>query len=135
MKKILVAVLLGLALGWLFNGSSFAAEGQGLQAPTTEIIITGEKKKARFSHPVHLNIGISCTQCHHDSKHEPLTADDIAVLADKQQLQCVSCHNENFANPKLQSRKDVFHARCRECHKQGFAGKKGPSKCTACHVK
>ena len=135
MKGIWLVVLLFMAATWLSPGMSFGAEEKGLTAPEAEIVITGEKKSAKFSHQVHLDLGVACGQCHHDSKHEPLTEKDIAVMENGQQLSCVSCHNADFANTTLQSRKDVFHARCRECHKQGVNGKTGPSKCTACHVK
>jgi len=134
MKRIWLLVLLGLAATWLFAGTSFAAGDNGLTAPDKEIIIAGEKKSARFSHPVHLDLGVACGQCHHDAEHQPLAEKDIAAMENGQQLACASCHNENFANPELQTMKDVFHARCRECHKQGFNGKTGPTKCTDCHV-
>lgn len=111
-----------------------ASEGKGLKAPQEEITIEG-KKPARFNHQTHLAINISCDQCHHDAAHQPLSETDIAALMNEKQLQCASCHNENFANEKLNSKKLVFHARCKECHKNGFNGKQGPTKCTACHLK
>jgi len=119
----------------LFVGTSFGTEGTGLKAPETEIIIEGEKKSAKFSHPVHLNLGVACGQCHHDSQHQPLTDTDIAVMENGQQLSCANCHNKDFSDPKLQTPKAAFHARCKECHKQGVDGKTGPTKCTGCHVK
>jgi hypothetical protein len=135
MKRIWLSVLLVLSAVSLFAGASFGAEGQGLQAPGSEIIIAGEKKSARFAHPVHLDLGVACGQCHHDSQHQALTDTDIAAMEDGQQLRCASCHNKDFSVPELQTLKDVFHARCKECHKQGVNGKTGPSKCTDCHVK
>ena len=135
MKKIWWLVFLSVSAAWLFAGSSFGAEGAGLQAPEAEIIIQGEKKSARFSHPVHLALGVECGQCHHDNEHQPLTDKDIASMDSNLQLRCASCHNKDFADPKLQTPKAAFHARCKECHKQGFAGKTGPTKCTDCHVK
>jgi len=135
MKKIWFMVLLVLSATWFMAGSSFGVEEKGLKAPEAEIIIEGEKKAARFSHPVHLNLGVTCGQCHHGSDHQPLTAADIAAMENSLPLRCASCHKEGFADPKLQSPKAAFHARCKECHKQGVAGKTGPTKCTDCHVK
>jgi len=136
MKRNWVLACLVLAATWLTIGTTFATEDQGKGgAPAEEIIIKGEKKSARFSHTVHVDLGLTCGQCHHDSEHQPLTDEDIAAISDSQQLQCVSCHNNDFANPELQSIKDAFHARCKECHKQGIDGKKGPTKCSDCHVK
>ena len=135
MKRIWLSALVVLSAVTLFAGMSFGAEEQGLKAPDSEIIITGEKKSARFSHPVHLNLGVACGQCHHDSQHQPLTDTDIAAMENGQQLSCANCHNKDFSDPKLQTPKDAFHARCKECHKQGVDGKTGPTKCTGCHVK
>ena len=135
MKRIRVLGLALLLAAGLFTGTTVAAGEKGLQAPEAEIIIAGEKKSARFSHTVHLNLGVACGQCHHDSKHEPFSDKDIAVMENSQQLRCTTCHNQDFSNPDLQSLKDAFHTRCKECHKQGFGGKMGPTKCTDCHVK
>ena len=64
-----------------------------------------------------------------------LTDKDIEAMDSNLQLRCASCHNKDLVNPKLQTPKAAFHARCKECHKQGVDGKKGPTKCTGCHVK
>jgi len=135
MKRIWLIALLIVSAMWLFAGISVGTEATGMKVPEAEIIIEGEKKSARFSHPVHLNIGVDCVQCHHDSDHQPLTEKDIGAMDNNLQLRCASCHNKDFANPKLQTQKAAFHARCKECHKQGVDGKKGPTKCTGCHVK
>lgn len=135
MKRIWWMVLLAVSATWLLAGASMGTEAGGLKVPDAEIIIEGEKKSARFSHPVHLNLGAECAQCHHDSEHQPLTAEEITAMENTLQLKCVSCHNSDFANPELQSAKAAFHARCKECHKQGVDGKTGPTKCTGCHVK
>ena len=134
MKSIWVMTLLVAAALWPVTGASFAEES-GAGAPQEEMILKGEKKSARFSHPVHLDLGVTCGQCHHDSSHQPLTDKDIAAMADSRQLRCANCHNRDFAEPKLQSVKNAFHDRCKECHKQGIDGKTGPTKCTDCHVK
>jgi formate-dependent nitrite reductase cytochrome c552 subunit len=135
MKRIWLLVLLILSATWLFTGISFGSEEKAMKAPEAEIIIEGEKKSAKFSHPVHKDLGVTCGQCHHDSEHQSLTDKDIASLDNSLQLRCASCHNKDFADPKLQTPKAAFHARCKECHKKGVDGKNGPTKCTGCHVK
>ena len=135
MKRRFLLILLALAATWLFAGTSFGTEEKGMQAPETDIIIEGEKKSAKFSHPVHLKLEISCGKCHHGKEHQPLSDKDIAAMENNKQLRCVSCHNKDFADAKLQTPKAAFHARCKECHKQGVGSKKGPTKCTGCHVK
>ena len=134
MKRICLLVLLALSATWLLTATSFGNEEQAMKAPEAEIIIEGEKKSARFSHPVHQNLGVTCGQCHHDSEHQSLTDKDIASLDNSLQLRCASCHNKDFADPKLQTPKGAFHLRCKECHKKGVDDKKGPTKCTGCHV-
>ena len=108
--------------------------GDKLQAPEQKITITG-KKPATFDHKSHIKLDISCGKCHHDINHNPLTAEAIGGLPDGDRLQCGSCHTKDFNNKKLRKRKDVFHARCKGCHKQGIDGKKGPTKCSSCHIK
>lgn len=135
MKKIWAMIFMIAAATWFLAGTSFGEEEAGLKAPDAEIVIEGEKKSARFSHPVHLNLGVACGQCHHGSEHQPLTDKDIAAMANSMQLRCASCHNSDFADPKLQTPKAAFHARCKECHKTGVDGKVGPTKCTDCHIK
>ena len=130
MRKLLLtgAVCVSLGLGTL------AIAGGGLQAPDEPITIEG-KKPATFNHQTHTALGLDCGTCHHDAEHQPLSAEDIAALPSADKLACESCHNENFANPKLQKRMNVFHTRCKDCHQEGVDGKKGPTKCSDCHVK
>lgn len=111
-----------------------AEKSGGLVVPDKVITIDG-KKPAKFDHAVHVSQSMACGQCHHNKEHQPLTADDIAVIPDAKALKCVSCHNGSFANTELQKPKVIFHARCRDCHKAGYNDKKGPSSCKACHVK
>ena len=136
MKKVHMLAIGVLLAGLMISGATqmVMASAQEGPFPKEDITING-KKPAIFSHEKHLSIGITCSACHHDAEHRPMTDKDIASLADTKTLQCVSCHNDSFANVKLQKQKDVFHARCRECHKAGFNGKPGPSKCNACHIK
>lgn len=123
------AICIGLALGL-----GLAQAGDPVSAPDKTITIKG-KKPVKFKHTVHLDLGVTCGECHHDEKHEPRTAESIGALADSKSLECASCHNGDFANPKLQKPKDIFHANCKTCHKAGVDGKKGPTKCSGCHVK
>jgi hypothetical protein len=136
MKRVHVLMCGLLITGLTIGGALHKAVADEETGPYPKGNITIEgKKPAVFNHEGHLAIGITCAACHHNAEHQPLTAEDITALGDKSVLKCVSCHNENFANDKLQKQKDVFHARCRECHKAGFNGKNGPSKCNDCHVK
>lgn len=117
-----------------FLGAGMVSASGPATPPQDEITIAG-KKPARFSHPTHLNLGLDCASCHHDKKHEPLDAVAIGEMSDFSELKCATCHNKQHPNKDLQKAKDIFHAKCKDCHKKGFAGKKGPTKCTSCHLK
>lgn len=131
LNKKLVAAIVALAVTGIWSIGALA--GDTTKAPAGAITIEG-KKPVSFDHQVHLKLGVACGQCHHDAKHQPRTAEAIA-LAKADELQCASCHNDKFAKAELRERKDVFHARCKECHKAGVNGKQGPTACAACHGK
>jgi len=107
----------------------------GLQSPIEEIVIEGNEKSARFAHSVHIRMELICGTCHHDANHKPYSQKAINVMENSNFLRCISCHNANFANWKLRSRKMAFHAHCKECHNKGLNGKHGPTKCNGCHIK
>ena len=112
----------------------YAPANAKTKMPKKEITIEG-KKPAKFNHKTHMKLKLTCGACHHNAKHEPLSAEAIEDFPGGEKLLCATCHNKDFANPKLQKKKDVFHARCKTCHKTGIDGKKGPTKCSACHPK
>jgi hypothetical protein len=136
MKRLTVLTVAAFSFAFfaIGNGPATAEEKGMLTAPTEEIIIDGQKP-ARFSHQKHLDLQIDCGTCHHDAKHQPLTAEAIGTMENAEKLKCQSCHNADFANSELNSQKLVFHARCKECHQKGVGDKKGPTKCTDCHIK
>lgn len=133
MQKKMIGFYAGIVIA-IAVGAVVVVAGEPLNIPEKEITIQG-KKPARFTHLTHLNLGLECGACHHDTDHNPLTVDAISSLGDPAKLRCVSCHNGDLANKDLQKAKDVFHARCKACHKAGYEGKKGPAKCNDCHLK
>ncbi len=136
MKKTMIALAMmcaaGLSLTMTDLHAAVTPAAGKTTAPAQDLVIKG-KKPALFSHAKHTALGLDCTTCHHDAKHQPLNEAAIAGLEKTDGLQCASCHNEKFANAKLQKPMDVFHARCKTCHAAGVNGKKGPTACTACH--
>jgi len=137
MKKTMIALAMICAAGLsvtmtdLHAAATTPAAGK-ITAPAQDLVIKG-KKPALFSHAKHTALGLDCGICHHDAKHQPLNEAAMAGRGNTDGLQCASCHNEKFANAKLQKPMDVFHARCKTCHTTGVNGKKGPTTCTACH--
>ena len=136
MKKTMIALAMMCAAGLTVTMTDLhattAQAAEKITAPAQDLVIKG-KKPAFFSHAKHTALGLDCTTCHHDAKHQPLNETAIAGLKNTDTLQCATCHNEKFANAKLQKPMDVFHARCKTCHTAGVNGKKGPTACTACH--
>lgn len=133
MRKMMVAVSAAVVLG--LCTLAVAEEKEVVKAPDGPITIVGQKP-ALFDHSVHLGLeGISCGSCHHDANHKPLGEEDIAKIGSAKKLACVSCHNSEFPNKELSSRKTIFHTNCKECHKKGVGDTFGPTKCTDCHVK
>lgn len=131
MKVLRVLVIAGLA-GVMALGSAVIAAESMVKAPEQGITIQG-KKPVVFKHDLHLSMGLECGVCHHNSAHQPMDKTAMSAIPSVEDLQCAKCHNDGFANPKLQKRKDVFHARCQTCHKEGVNGKNGPTKCAGCH--
>lgn len=133
MKKTMIALAMMCAAGLSVTMTDLPAAAAGkITAPAQDLVIKG-KKPALFSHAKHTARGLDCGICHHDAKHQPLNEAAMAGRGNTDGLQCASCHNEKFANAKLQKPMDVFHARCKTCHTTGINGKKGPTTCTACH--
>lgn len=137
MKKTMIALTMMLAAGLTVTMNDLHAAtteaGKKITPPAQELVING-KKPAHFSHAKHTALGLDCATCHHDAKHQPLNEAAIAALPKTDSLHCATCHNEKFANAKLQKPMDIFHARCKTCHTTGVNGKKGPTNCTACHA-
>ncbi|MDP2757922.1 MAG: cytochrome c3 family protein [Desulfurivibrionaceae bacterium] len=135
MKKTMIALAMVCATGltMTMTGLETAQAAGKTAAPAQDLVIKG-KKPAIFSHAKHAALGLDCGSCHHDAKHQPVTEAAIAALGKTDGLQCASCHNAKFADPKLQKPMDVFHARCKTCHATGVNGKKGPTGCIACHT-
>lgn len=136
MKKTMIALTMmcaaGLTITMIDLHAATNEAGKKIAAPVQELVIKG-KKPAQFNHAKHTALGLECATCHHDGKHQPLNEAAIAGLANADTLHCATCHNEKFANAKLQKPMDVFHGRCKTCHTAGVNGKKGPTACTACH--
>ena len=129
-KKLTLAAMMIASVLFVAGQQATAA---GTVCPAGPITIEG-KKPVNFDHKAHLDLGISCGECHHDAQHQPLSEEAIGGMNDTGGLKCVSCHNDSFANEKFQKAKDIFHGNCKDCHQQGYQGKTGPTKCNECHT-
>ena len=101
----------------------------GNAGPADMVLKTSKgKKPATFPHKLHQDL-MKCAECHHtaaDGKKGPYVAG--------QEAKCESCHDGSLPG-KVKDFKGAAHVNCKGCHKAGFNGKKGPTKCTGCHVK
>ena len=116
-----------IAMCIIFSGMAVAVEN-----PQEQIIIEGVRP-AVFSHDTHLGYGVKCGVCHHKSKDEPFTDQEVISLSSGKTLYCTHCHNEKFENEELRSLRTVIHERCKGCHQIGVDGVKGPIRCHGCH--
>ena len=120
-KKIVLCLA---ALAMVFSvavGVSIASN-----AGPAEMVLKTEagKKPATFPHKAHQDL-MDCATCHHtkaaDGKQGPYVAG--------QEGKCLSCH---VAKDEF---KKKAHKSCKGCHKAGYKEKKGPTKCSGCHIK
>jgi hypothetical protein len=126
------AYVAGLILGLM--GVLGAQSGLLTQPPATSLLripATGSRSKppVKFSHRLHKDRRVACTQCHHEYQgrrnvwHEGLPVE-----------KCRACHGLKPASrrPDL---KNAFHRQCKGCHlrrrQQGRPA--GPIKCQNCH--
>ena len=122
--RLLLAVI---SMCILFSGIAIAAEN-----PHEQITIDGVRP-AVFDHDTHLGYGVKCGACHHKSKDEPFTDQEVISQSSGKTLHCAYCHNDTFANEKLRALKIVMHKQCKSCHQVGVDGVKGPTRCHGCH--
>ena len=101
-------------------------------------------KVLTFSHKKHnIDYKISCGECHHDEKGNPLENLKIGDNVQK----CVECHTELKKTKKNRKTilllENAMHGSCMNCHKKinieagDPKGKKGPApfSCKECHIK
>ena len=125
-----VAHLIITATGLLLSGVSVQAKG--ITMPNEPITIEG-LNPVKFDHVLHRRLEVPCGRCHHDNKHNLRSEEEILAIADGKELRCANCHNENFVDPYLKGREDLFHTNCQPCHAVGINGIRGPRKCDGCH--
>jgi len=133
MKKYVFAVVFAVALVFAFNFAVVGVSTANDTGTADMVLKTAEgKKPATFPHEKHQKMeGMTCGNCHHikgaDGKQ--------AAYVDGQAIQkCVTCHNADMANEKLNSFKGAAHDNCKGCHKAKEA-EGASTKCTACHPK
>jgi hypothetical protein len=131
MKKFLVFVVaLALSLGF-----AITAGVAGDTGPEEMVLKTAEAKKpALFPHAKHQQMeGVTCATCHHSKGDDGKQA----AYEEGQKIEkCVTCHNADMANEKLNSFKGAAHGLCQTCHKEKkAAGMAAPTKCSGCHPK
>ncbi len=87
------------------------------------------KKPAYFPHKTHQD-KYTCGTCHHGKN----TTGSMAKYTDKTVIyKCMTCHNADMPNEKLNSFQMIGHKLCRECHRTNRD--KTSAKCSTCHLK
>ncbi len=127
--KVTRFLIVAAALSVILPGFTIAVE-----SPDRQITIDGVRP-AVFDHDTHLGYGVKCGVCHHKSKDEPYTDQEVIAQSSGKTLHCAHCHNKKFKNEKLRNLKIVMHKLCKGCHQKGIDGMKGPTRCIGCHKK
>ena len=127
-----LAWVAGLILGML--AVLGAQAGSRTEPPGTSLLrvpVPGSRQKppVKFSHRLHADRRVACTQCHHEYQgrrnvwHEGLPVD-----------KCQACHGPRPEARRLDL-KNAYHRQCKGCHlrlrQQGRPS--GPIDCQGCH--
>ncbi len=129
-KAILIALAAALTLVWTSN----------LLAQPDKIVLGrsntpgGKTRPAvTFPHNRHVEVGLSCKDCHHVYKNGKNVLDEGTLEEGKEGIRCSTCHG-----PKSRlNLEQAFHDECIGCHRKGWKEKKktGPRFCGECHIK
>ena len=126
-KTVIFTTAMVFILGMVLASGLVIASDAG---PEEMVLKTAAAKKpANFPHKKHQE-KFECAECHHNKTDDGKQA----AYAEGQEIQaCVSCHNKDMVNPKLNSFKLAGHGQCKECHKKNKDV--APTKCGGCHPK
>ena len=127
-KKSLIVLVLTAFVMSLGVAVCFAELDKG----PAEITLNADgTKPAVFPHAAHQEKLGDCGKCHHYLKDQvPTPCDDGSPQEDFKK--CTECHNENMANEKLRTWKDIGHGLCKACHTE-MKDAGAPTKCNDCH--
>ena len=133
MKKFVFAVVFAVAVVFAFNFAVVGVSTANGTGPAEMVLKTVDAKKpAFFPHEKHQKMeGNTCATCHHSKGADGMQA---AYVEGQAIQKCVTCHNADMPNEKLNSFKNAAHARCKACHKAN-KDKGASTKCTTCHKK
>ncbi|MCW7754982.1 cytochrome c family protein [Desulfobotulus sp. H1] len=142
-KRKLIIILAASATFLCAAAIALAAQGKtdvdDVIQMKTPIYEEHQRPLVTFTHKKHAeDYGISCGDCHHDDKGQPLEL----VMGDPVQS-CAACHSipgqraRGDQTPKLDFHAEAMHDNCRTCHAQ-FNRDKGeriaPVMCNQCHT-
>jgi len=131
MKKFVFAVVFAVALVFAFNFAVVGVSTANDKGPAEMVLKTeAGKKPATFPHAAH-QAKNPCSECHHSKGADGKKA---AYVEGQAIEKCVTCHNADSANEKLNSFKKVAHEKCKGCHKAKKA-EGASTKCATCHKK
>lgn len=142
---LLTAITIVSALSLMFVTANYADSAPDdviqMQAPYKH-----KKSTVVFTHKKHItDYKISCGECHHDDKGQPLTGLKDGDTVKK----CFDCHNKPgelkgkaakglSEKEKLAYHANALHENCVGCHKKFNKGKNpkpAPQTCKECHPK
>lgn len=97
--------------------------------------IFGKSKRpaVAFAHNQHVELGLSCKDCHHVYEKGKNVLDEAKLEQGNQAIRCSACHGPRFRIDL----EEAFHDQCIGCHRRSQKEKKktGPRFCGECHIK
>jgi hypothetical protein len=124
---IMVAALLVL------SNSSLRAQPDKMVLDSSKVLGQKQRPAVTFPHNHHVEIGLSCKDCHHFYQGGKNILDESKLEEGNQDIRCSACHD-----PKSRGiLKQAFHDQCMGCHIRYQKEKKktGPRYCGDCHIK
>ena len=124
---IAVAVLL------VFIVSPLSAQPDKIVFDPSKIFGKSKRPAVTFAHNRHVELGLSCKDCHHVYENGKNVLDESKLEEGNQDIRCSACHGPKFRIDL----KQAFHDQCIGCHRrfQNEKKKSGPRFCGPCHIK
>ena len=124
---ITIAVLL------VFAVSPLNAQPDKIVFDPFKIFGKSKRPSVTFFHNHHVEVGLSCKDCHHVYESGKNVLDESKLEEGNQGIRCSACHGQKFRIDLEQA----FHDQCIGCHTKFQKEKKkaGSRFCGECHVK
>jgi len=133
MKKGIPTIILVFFIGLTFLATTVltAAEAPDNIAISNKGYAKDTKGAVTLSHAKHSKeYKAACTDCHHEYKDGKNTFKEGDAVK-----KCITCHDPEKKQDKVDKLQTAFHNNCKECHKKSGKDTAPSTKCNDCHAK